>query len=436
MADGRDLFEDRKAAETTARLPRFVSLNTSSKYVKTSGRGSSGLEHDSVGFGGESDNLKYSADNLLPEYVDVPTSPATSTRDSTRESMRRGARSGFKYARERIKEGWARLCDDFKYFVLETSFTSVAIAFVVAEAFVAVINQFVTSFVTPFFALIGGEPDFSNIKFTINGTDFLIGDFVNAFVAFTIICMVVFFIVIVPVRRVQAKLEIPKRECPYCCSEIPCAASRCAYCCKDVVPIEIEITSRSSTKQLTDYARKLCNGGKCRAGCLCFRKRRKHARQGEDGSEAVDVNLGDAGFFSSDAEAGSTGLSRFARRIEVEKRRSSSRAVPTREGEPPPTSADEYANQNILRDHYVRPLSGRTGDPTVDTPAEPLNRAPVPAPLPAAPASEQESEPEPIPTRAHTKEKPHGNDGSAQAADASEMIVPAYPSAVDAVHAV
>ena len=50
-----------------------------------------------------------------------------------------------------------------------------------------------------------GKPISSAIKFTVNGSKFLIGDFINALVAFVLIAAAVYFFVVVPVNAVMAR---------------------------------------------------------------------------------------------------------------------------------------------------------------------------------------------------------------------------------------
>ena len=42
----------------------------------------------------------------------------------------------------------------------------------------------VEDLITPLIAAIGGEPDFSALSFTINGSEIRYGDFINALIAF------------------------------------------------------------------------------------------------------------------------------------------------------------------------------------------------------------------------------------------------------------
>jgi large conductance mechanosensitive channel len=85
-------------------------------------------------------------------------------------------------------------------------------------------------------AAVVAKPDFSAIKFTINGSNFLLGDFINAIVSFLIIAAAVYYLVVLPVNALvaRARREPPAdpttKKCPECLSEIPIQAKRCAFC--------------------------------------------------------------------------------------------------------------------------------------------------------------------------------------------------------------
>jgi len=129
---------------------------------------------------------------------------------------------------------------DFREFILRGNLVELAVAVVIGTAFGAVVTALVKDLVTPLIAAIGGQPDFSGLTFTINGSKFLYGDFINALLTFLIIAVVVFFFVIKPVNALMArrKVETPPdavlRTCPHCLSDIPAAASRCAFCTSEV----------------------------------------------------------------------------------------------------------------------------------------------------------------------------------------------------------
>jgi large conductance mechanosensitive channel len=131
---------------------------------------------------------------------------------------------------------------EFKEFLLRGNLVDLAVAIVIGVAFTAVVTAFVADIITPIIAAIFGKPDFSSLDFTINGSRFAYGDFLNALLTFVIIAFVLFFFVVKPVNALMArsKTEEPvvdeTRDCPECLSSIPVAARRCAFCTAEVGP--------------------------------------------------------------------------------------------------------------------------------------------------------------------------------------------------------
>jgi len=132
---------------------------------------------------------------------------------------------------------------EFKKFIMRGNVVDLAVAVVIGAAFGAVVTALVKDFVTPLIAAIGGQPDFSRMKFTVNGSQFLYGDFFNALIAFLSIAAVVFFFVVQPLNKLQsianrnsAPAEPTERKCPECLSEVPKAASRCKFCTAKLAP--------------------------------------------------------------------------------------------------------------------------------------------------------------------------------------------------------
>jgi large conductance mechanosensitive channel len=131
---------------------------------------------------------------------------------------------------------------EFKEFLLRGNLVDLAVAIVIGVAFTAVVTAFVADIITPIVAAIFGKPDFSSLDFTINGSRFAYGDFLNALFTFVIIAFVLFFFVVKPVNALmtRSKTEEPvaeeTRECPECLSSIPVAARRCAFCTAEVGP--------------------------------------------------------------------------------------------------------------------------------------------------------------------------------------------------------
>ena len=94
---------------------------------------------------------------------------------------------------------------DFKEFVLKGDVVALAVAVIIATAFGAVIAAFVANIITPLLAAIGGQPDFSQLDFTINGSRFQYGLFINAVITFLIIAAVVFFLVVRPYNHFKSR---------------------------------------------------------------------------------------------------------------------------------------------------------------------------------------------------------------------------------------
>jgi large conductance mechanosensitive channel len=131
---------------------------------------------------------------------------------------------------------------EFREFILRGNLVDLAVAVVIGTAFGAVVTALVKNLITPLIAAIGGQPDFSDLTFTINDSRFFYGQFINALIAFLIIAAVVFFFVIKPVNVLMARfqpapaVDVKTRPCPECVSDIPIVATRCAFCTTKVGP--------------------------------------------------------------------------------------------------------------------------------------------------------------------------------------------------------
>jgi large conductance mechanosensitive channel len=126
----------------------------------------------------------------------------------------------------------------FRDFILRGNVLDLAVAVVMGVAFGAVVNSVVKNLITPLIALAGGAPDFSAIR----TGPLLWGNILNDVLTFLITAVVVYFVVVLPVSRVLARLQPsepppqPTRQCPECLSAIPVAARRCAYCTVPLSP--------------------------------------------------------------------------------------------------------------------------------------------------------------------------------------------------------
>lgn len=125
----------------------------------------------------------------------------------------------------------------FRQFILRGNVLDLAVAVVIGGAFGALITALVKDLLTPLIAALVGQPDFSAITFTVNGSQFLIGDFMNALLSFVLIAAAIYFFVVVPVNKVaewrargQGPIDPTTKKCPECLSDVPIAARRCAFC--------------------------------------------------------------------------------------------------------------------------------------------------------------------------------------------------------------
>jgi large conductance mechanosensitive channel len=129
----------------------------------------------------------------------------------------------------------------FRDFILRGNVVDLAVAFIMGAAFNAIVTSLVKDVMMQFIAAIVGKPDFSALKFAVNGTPIMIGNFVNAAISFLIVSFVVYFFMVLPINSLLAKIKGPvpevapsTKQCAECLSDIPLAAKRCSQCAQPV----------------------------------------------------------------------------------------------------------------------------------------------------------------------------------------------------------
>lgn len=130
---------------------------------------------------------------------------------------------------------------DFKKFIMRGNVIDLAVAVVVGAAFNNLVQAVVKDLITPLIAAIGGQHDFSQLKFEVNKSTFMYGDVINFVISFLVIAAVVFFLVVQPINKLQERAKRNKtpeeptdKKCPYCLSTVPKAATRCPFCTSDL----------------------------------------------------------------------------------------------------------------------------------------------------------------------------------------------------------
>jgi large conductance mechanosensitive channel len=132
------------------------------------------------------------------------------------------------------------MLDGFKKFILRGHVADMAVGVVIGAAFGGVVTSLTKGLLTPFIGALVKLPDFSNLKYSVRGGVFLIGDFLNAVLSFLLIAAAVYFFVVAPVNWLMARMvkdepEPTTRKCPECLSQIPIEARRCAHCAQVVM---------------------------------------------------------------------------------------------------------------------------------------------------------------------------------------------------------
>lgn len=137
----------------------------------------------------------------------------------------------------------ASIREEFGKFIQRGNLVQLAIAFVMGAAFSALVTALVADIITPLIG-VAGKFDFATWVFTLNGSTFMQGAFLNSLISFVTIAVVVFFAIALPYQRWQdhQAAKAPKaapttRQCPECLSTIPIGAKRCSFCTSEVPPV-------------------------------------------------------------------------------------------------------------------------------------------------------------------------------------------------------
>jgi large conductance mechanosensitive channel len=137
-----------------------------------------------------------------------------------------------------VRSGTRRLdLTGFRSFILRGNVVDLAIGIVIGTAFTAVVKSLVNDFITPLVGIpLGNAKDFSTRYWTLGGSKFLYGDFLNSLVSLLLIGLVIYYFVVRPVNHLMSRFksstdtETETKVCPECKSSIPYDATRCAFC--------------------------------------------------------------------------------------------------------------------------------------------------------------------------------------------------------------
>lgn len=136
---------------------------------------------------------------------------------------------------------------EFRDFIARGNVIDLAVAVIIGAAFGRIVTSLVEGVIMPPIGMLLGRVDFSNLFIDLSGERpvslaeaqlkglpvIAIGQFVNDVVTFLIIAFVVFLIV-KAINKTKKKATENTKECPYCLTSIPLAATRCSACCSEV----------------------------------------------------------------------------------------------------------------------------------------------------------------------------------------------------------
>jgi large conductance mechanosensitive channel len=151
------------------------------------------------------------------------------------------------------------MLQDFKAFIMRGNVIDMAVGIIIGIAFGLVVNSLVKDIIMPPIGLALGNVDFTNLFVVLKhglidpgpyaslaaaqaagAVTINYGTFINAVVNLLIIAAVVFFLIVRPVAKMQARKKVEKpavpttKECPYCITTIPIKASRCPNCTSEL----------------------------------------------------------------------------------------------------------------------------------------------------------------------------------------------------------
>jgi large conductance mechanosensitive channel len=133
----------------------------------------------------------------------------------------------------------------FKNFLMRGDIITVAVGLAIALAFSALIAAFTANIINPIVSRAEGSHGLGlgvQLGAPNNKATFLnFGSLISAIIYFVIFMAVIYYVIVVPYRSIQARRGVtvfgpaaPVKTCPACLStDLPAAALKCKYCGTD-----------------------------------------------------------------------------------------------------------------------------------------------------------------------------------------------------------
>ncbi len=143
----------------------------------------------------------------------------------------------------------------FKDFILRGNVVDLAVAVIIGAAFGAITASMTTNVITPLISALVGAPNFDSLVVHVPVLhavpvpnplpagyvppgEIQIGKFLNAAIDFLIKAAVIYFLIVLPMQKLLARINGPAavttKACPQCLSDVPLAATRCKFCTQPV----------------------------------------------------------------------------------------------------------------------------------------------------------------------------------------------------------
>lgn len=156
----------------------------------------------------------------------------------------------------KMKQGFNDFLCGYRDFLLLGSGIKYAVGFIIGGMFLSLINHFTSAFITPWLGVIFGERNIATLFFTINGSQFPYGLFIDTLITFLTMTLVLYFAVLLPskwlTKKITDKQESIQTNCMYCCSIISRKAVRCPFC-TSVLEAVLEIDNSENMHTINDH---------------------------------------------------------------------------------------------------------------------------------------------------------------------------------------
>jgi large conductance mechanosensitive channel len=143
---------------------------------------------------------------------------------------------------------------EFKKFINQGNVIELAVAFIIATAFAAVVRSFVDNLIMPPIGALLGGLDFSSLYINLSNVTYPsyaaataagapvigYGIFINTIITFLIVMFVVFLLVRAYNKGVKKPAPgVDTKQCPYCITSVPLKATRCPACTSDLAVAKV-----------------------------------------------------------------------------------------------------------------------------------------------------------------------------------------------------